>query len=149
MRRLTTAVLSSVLLVGAGAVPVAATAPQPVTILVTKPLGDLNAGSFTASGGVSDSGGFLQSDFHDTAIGAPTIAVSHYVDTFTGRLGTFVAKVNSITDFSSFPILVEDGEWVVTSGTAAYAGLKGHGKFRKVVDIPEGTVTISFVGIVF
>ena len=145
---LVTLTLLAALVPASGVLAAAASAsvPDQLTISVTKPLGDLSPGVFVATGGISDFGGFLQSDYRCVAANAPTIAVCHYADTFTGGDGTMVASLNSITTFAAFPVLVEDGVWMLTGGTGSYLGLHGQGKFHKVVDIPNGTVTITFVG---
>ena len=80
--------LSALLLLTGLAIPAAATRPQGVTILVTKPLDVANPGTFVATGGITDSGVFQQSDFHEAAIPSPQVGSEHYTDTFTGANGT-------------------------------------------------------------
>jgi len=44
------------------------------------------------------------------------------------------------------PILAEDGPWIITGGTGAYANVYGQGTLHKIIDVPRGVVTIMFTG---
>src|SRR5205085_10295440 len=131
MKRL---LLALSLLVALG-VPVVATAgvPQAVNVTITKGLGDFTPGTFIASGGISDSGGYQLVEEHDTAVPSPVVGTAHYVFTLTGAQGAITARAETLFRVVSFDpfVIQEDGSWLIVEGTGAYAGLHGQGELHK------------------
>lgn len=106
-----------------------ATAPQPMTIAGTVtqfgPPGDFQ-GTWQASGAISDSGSFVETEAHPTGtFGNPAIVgVFQAVIVFSGSKGTFtIAQQSKSTSF--FP----EGTWQIQSGTGAYERLSARGTF--------------------
>jgi hypothetical protein len=105
-----------------------ATAPQPTTIAGTVaqfgPPPDFQ-GTWLSSGGISDSGSFVETELHGTGAleHSPVVGVFQAVIVFTGTKGTFTVVQQS--QFTGFP----EGTWQVQSGTGVYERLSGHGTF--------------------
>ncbi len=58
-----------------------------------------------------------------------------------------MADVNTLLTFvAPGPIFAEDGPWIITGGTGAYANVYGQGTLHKIIDVPRGVVTIMFTG---
>ena len=130
------------------ALPVAATAPQQVTMVshVTFNPDGPNYGDFTASGDAADSGLICESGtFVDTAIrfagfqsdrGTVQIQV---VKEFTcdDQSGTFIVKLQIQANFETG---IESFSWVVLGGTGDYASLHGGGSGSTVPNPPTGNI---------
>ena len=105
-----------------------AAAPQKTTIAGTVtqfgPPPDFQ-GTWQSSGGISDSGSFVETELHLTGAldHSPVVGVFQAVIVFSGSNGTFTVVQQS--QFASFP----EGTWQVRSGTGAYERLSGHGTF--------------------
>lgn len=118
-----------------------ATAPQATTIAgaVTQfgPPPDFQ-GTWQASGGISDSGSFVEIELHPTGAlaNSPTVGVFQAVVVFSGSRGTFTLAQQS--QFTRFP----EGTWQIQSGTGAYERLSGRGTF---VFTPPNSLTFTGV----
>lgn len=102
------------------------------------------SGTFSAALAVSDSG---------TTTATFTVTPSHDDEgvldgdqVFSGTLGSFTVHFRG----TAFPLSslrqVGEGRWRVTSGTLAYANLRGKGSFLVVADAVAGTVKGSLDG---
>jgi hypothetical protein len=126
------------------AFPAAASAPQPVSVVMHGALTgpDSVAGTFTISGAFDDSGTYVETfRFAGASI--------HGVKTLSGRNGTItlvaeaVVRWESATDATLF-----SGHWRFESGTGAYAAIQGGG-FPGVIggaDLAAGTVDVRHDG---
>ena len=111
----------------------AATAPHtPVTIATVGAIVDgSQSGTFTATGGITDTGTFqfhenVPRDFTFGGIGAPTFGIVRAVEFFTGEHGTF--DLQTVIKFTiANGIATVTGTWTVLRGTAAYESLRGQG----------------------
>ncbi len=66
--------------------------------------------------------------------------------TFHGAQGSITVLLQTLLTPTEIPwILHEDGEWVVASGTGAYASLRGRGSFTATLNFLTG-VTSVFTG---
>jgi len=133
---LTSAVL---LLLGSAAAPVMASTSVPVTIHSTVIVGPFT-GTWSASGGISDSGTLVEPTVNFVGNGE-----LHIVRDVTGSRGTFTLRIDSKV------VAVEpdgsdafSGHWVVIAGTGAYADLHGQGMRSAVVT--NGVVTETLTG---
>lgn len=114
-------VVASLALVAAA--PSAATAPEPVRFelngLITGP--NSIQGSFVASGAVNDSGAWNET----FRFSGETV---HIVKTLTGAAGTITIRVEAVAVPTSPTMLTfRGGNWIVVSGTGAYADLRAVG----------------------
>ena len=111
-----------------------ATPPSPVTIenpqVFTGP--DSTAGTFVATGAVSDSGTTAET----FRIDGRTV---HALKTYAGSLGTFTVTAQGLITFTGATTAVLEGRWLVVSGTGAYANLHAEGSLVNVVDLAAGT----------
>ncbi len=114
-----------------------ASLPQAVAITATEPLGDFNPGSFTASGGITDSGVYQLLEDRDVAVPSPIVGTSHFIFSLAGIQGTIILKGETVFRLvSAIPLILrEDGSWLIVDGTGAYAELSGEGQFHKLVDV--------------
>jgi len=124
---------------GAVTGPASASTSTPTTIQSSVNLGTFT-GTWTASGGISDSGTLAEPSVHVVGNGQ-----LHIVRHVTGALGTFTLRIDSTitgqepdgaTDFT--------GYWVVIAGTGAYANLHGQGTRAAVAR--NGVVTETLTG---
>jgi hypothetical protein len=127
------------------AVPAAATPPSALTIESTIVLdrttfhaapgrGTAEAytsGSFTASGAFGDAGSHVDTLMF-TGFNAPDSNVIHGTSTFTGARGTITAQFQALHSPVSDPRF--EGQWVISGGTGAYAGLHGEGTVTFLVE---------------
>jgi hypothetical protein len=133
--------LTSVLFVLAAAgAPAMASTSVPVTIQSTIIIGPFT-GTWSASGGISDSGSLAENPVNFVGNGE-----LHIVRAVTGSLGTFTLRIDSKA-VSQEPNGNVDftGHWVVIAGTGAYADLHGLGTRNAVVDT-NGVVTETLTG---
>jgi len=142
MRRLSFigACLASVLLsLGTAGTPAMASTPVPVTIHSTVIVGPFT-GTWSASGGISDSGTLAETSVNFVGNGQ-----LHIVRDVTGSRGTFTLRIDS-TAVAVEPNGAVDftGNWVVIAGTGAYADLHGQGTRSAVAD--HGVVTETLTG---
>ena len=101
--------------------------PQPVTITITKGLGDFTPGTFSAAGGIADSGVYQLIDERDTAVPSPVVGTAHDTLGLAGTQGAITIRseaVFSVVSFDPF-VIGEDGHWLIASGTGAYGNLMG------------------------
>src|SRR5262249_18072465 len=121
-----------------------------VTINITKGFGDFTPGTFSASGGVTDSGVFQLLDAHAPALPSPIVGTSHDRTGPSGARGTITMKCESLFSVVSFDPLVfgQDGHWLIVGGTGEYADLKGEGEYHKLIDVSLGQITITLTGLV-
>jgi hypothetical protein len=134
------ACLTSVLLfLGTAGTTALASTSVPVTIHSTIVVG-LFTGTWSASGGINDSG---------TAV-EPTVNLVgngelHIVRDVTGSKGTFTLRIDSkLVAIEPDGSHVFTGHWVVIAGTGAYADLHGQGTRSAVVT--NGVVTETLTG---
>jgi hypothetical protein len=117
-----------------------ATAPAAITIAGTVtqfgPPPDFK-GVWQSSGGISDAGSFVETEFHATGTDhTPVVGVFQAVIVFSGSQGTFT--ITQQAQFRDFP----EGTWQVESGTGAYDRATGHGTFKFV---PPNNLTFTGV----
>ena len=125
-----------------------ATASQPIFVHIEteKPFGAL-PGTFSAAGGISDSGVFGNLSRTVSAIPAPTFLISHVVQEFEGALGTFVVRAEikeTVTDDPN--VLTNEGSWVILRGTGAYETLHGQGQLTGTADHNTGIISRTYIG---
>jgi hypothetical protein len=144
-KRLTTLLLAAALSVLALPAAGQASQPDPVTLelngVITGP--DSVAGSWVATGAVSDSGTYVESyDIRGTTV--------HVVKTLTGSKGTIVLAAEAVMVFTSPTVAVfQAGQWRFVSGSGAYETLQGEGAPAAggFVDLAAGTISLTHVGI--
>ena len=131
------------LLLGTAATPAMASTSVPVTInstVIIEPSPPF-PGTWSASGGISDSGTLVEPSVNFVGNGQ-----LHIVRDVTGSQGTFTLRIDSTVvavepdgsaDFTGF--------WVVIAGTGAYADLHGQGTRNAVADT-NGVVTETLTG---
>jgi hypothetical protein len=127
----------------AAAAPVSASTSVPVTIQATVIIGPFT-GTWSASGGVSDSGTLVQPV--DFRVGQGRVV--HLVRVMTGSKGTItLVEDNSLTVEPNGTIVgTRPGHWAIIAGTGAYAQLHGDGTSSGVV--VNGVVTDTLTGTV-
>ena len=131
------------LLLGTAATPAAASTPVPVTFQNTVIIGPFT-GTWSASGGISDSGALTQPVDFRVGVGAGGFGQVHLVRVMTGSNGTItVVEDNSLTREPDGSIQ-STGQWAVIGGTGAYADLHGQGTSSAVV--VRGVVTETATG---
>jgi hypothetical protein len=94
------------------------------------------AGTFGASGAISDSGtGALAGQ--SVANPSPIVGILQYSSiTLTGQAGTLTLRCNSrSTDFSDPTAVPGSGPCAITGGTGTYAGLHGQGTLSSVSNL--------------
>jgi hypothetical protein len=134
--------------------PVAAAAPQQVTIVshVTFNPDGPNYGDFDASGTAVDdevicpSGTFVDTGIRFAGFQSPRGVVQLQVaKTFTcsDGSGTFDLKMQIQADFGTG---IESFRWVITGGTGAYGSLRGGGGGTTVPNAPIGNIN-TFEGV--
>src|SRR5215471_8326074 len=127
------------LLLGTAATPAMASTSVPVTIQSTVIVGPFT-GTWSASGGISDSGTLAETTVFVVGNGQ-----LHIVREVTGSQGTFTLRIDS-TAVAVEPDGSIDftGYWVVIAGTGAYADLHGQGTRSAVYT--NGIVTETLTG---
>lgn len=137
------AVLGAALLV---ALPAAASAPQPVSVVMQGALTgpDSVAGTYSISGALEDSGTYVETfRFAGASI--------HGVKTLTGRNGTIRLVAEAVVRWDSpTRAVLFAGHWRFESGTGAYATIQGRG-FPGVIgsaDLAAGTLEVRHEGAV-
>lgn len=105
---------------------------------------DSAAGTFSAAGGVSDSGA-AAATFRVTprAGDRGRLEGDH---TLTGSSGVITIHFRGTTFPLNSPRALGDGRFHITGGTGAYSGLRGHGTFTVVADFTTLTVTGTYDG---
>jgi len=129
--------------------PVAATPPQNVLIEAHTERDCPGPAScvFVATGAITD-GGTVTTDFvQATALTSPTVGTAQYVKTFHGLAGKLTIRLNSMIKGTSDPALFDEtGNWVIVSGSGAYAGLLGEGKELGVRDFGHQSLDAVYTG---
>ena len=141
MRRLSFmgACFASVLLsLGTAGTPAMASTPVPVTIHSTVIVGPFT-GTWSASGGISDSGTLAEPSVNFVGNGQ-----LHIVRDVTGSQGTFTLRIDSTAVAEPNGNVDFTGQWVVIAGTGAYADLHGQGTRSAVA--AHGVVTETLSG---
>jgi hypothetical protein len=127
------------LLLGPAGTPAAANTSVPVTIQSTVMIGP-HTGTWSASGGISDSGPLV--DVSDHLVGNGQI---HVVRDVTGSQGTFTLRIDgSVTGVQPDGSIDFTTLWVVIAGTGGYADLHGQGPGSAV--LAHGVVTETLTG---
>lgn len=121
------------LLAGTAGTPAAASTSVPVTIQCTVIIGPFT-GTWTASGGINDSGTLVQPV--DFRVGQGRVV--HLMRVMTGSKGTITLVEDNLIGVR--------GHWAIIAGTGAYAELHGDGTTRGV--IVNGVVTDTLTGTV-
>jgi hypothetical protein len=130
---------SALLLLGSSAAPAIASTSVPVTIQSTVMIVP-HTGTWSASGGISDSGMLV--DVSDHLVGNGQI---HVVRDVTGSLGTFTLRIDgSVTGVQPDGSIDFTDNWVVIAGTGGYAELRGQGTGSAV--LAHGVVTETLTG---
>jgi hypothetical protein len=126
------------------AMPAAASAPQPVSVVMHGALTgpDSVAGTFTISGAFDDSGTYVETfRFAGASV--------HGVKTLSGRNGTITLVAEAVVRWESATrAVLFAGHWRFESGTGAYAAIQGGG-FPGVfgsADLAAGTVDVRHDG---
>jgi len=103
-------------------------------------------GSFSACCAISDKGvaeGQVTSFTQSGDVGRFTAT-----NTFHGSDGTIEISLDGSTGPLSGGVHLAEGTWLVVSGTGAYAGMRGHGKFTAVTNEVTGELTGIDEGVV-
>jgi hypothetical protein len=111
----------------------------PVTIQSTVVLGPFT-GTWSASGGINDSGTLAE-----TTVFVAGNGEVHIVRDVTGSQGTFTLRIDSKAFSQPDGTVDFTGQWVVITGTGAYADLHGQGT-RSAVANTNGVVTETLTG---
>jgi hypothetical protein len=111
------------------------------------PNGGTGAGTFVASGPISDDGTAAFAG-NDAAVPSPITALYHGIFTLTGQAGTLTLTCHNVfTDFSDPAAVLGTGSCAITGGTGTYAGVSGQGTLSSVsnftIPIPVQVATIS------
>jgi hypothetical protein len=131
------------LLLGAAGTPAAASTSAPVTIQDTVIIGPFT-GTWSASGGISDSGTLTEPTNFRVGVGAGGVGQVHLVRVMTGSLGTITLVEDVSLTLEPDGSIQSTGQWAVTGGTGAYAQLHGQGTSSAVV--VKGVVTETDTG---
>ena len=131
------------LLLGAAGTPAAASTSVPVTIQDTVIIGPFT-GTWSASGGISDSGTLTEPTNFRVGVGAGGFGQVHFVRVMTGSLGTITVVEDVALTLEPDGTIQGTGQWAVTAGTGAYADLHGQGTSTAVV--VKGVVTATETG---
>jgi hypothetical protein len=130
----------------------AAAAPHtPVTIATVGAIVDgSQSGTFTATGGIGDTGTFqfhedVPRDFTFGGIGAPTFGIVRAVEFFTGQQGTFDLQTR-IKFTVADGVATVAGTWTVLRGTAAYESLRGQGTISGTISGDPEQFLLTFQG---
>ena len=92
------------------------------------------AGTFVASGAVDDAGASTVEGLALVPFGRHDQAKLSGTQTFAGAEGTIVTRFHGIASDISEPHQSGEGRFWIVSGTGAYAGIRGGGRFTIVVD---------------
>jgi hypothetical protein len=123
--------------------PASASTSVPVTIEDTVIIGPFT-GTWSASGGISDSGTLVQPTDFRVGVGAGGFGQVHLVRVMTGSMGTITLVEDNSLTLEPDGTIVGTGHWAVTAGTGAYAQLHGEGTGTGVV--VKGVVTETLTG---
>jgi hypothetical protein len=127
----TTALVGVLVFVPAPSIAAAATPWESITIAATR-VGPI--GSFTSSGAFADAGSFMVARPTFGGPGPGRFVIVHATETFAGASGTFTVARNVRVTWGDDPtVRTIEGNWVVISGTGAYADLHGHGTISGTV----------------
>jgi hypothetical protein len=100
--------------------------PEAVVITTSRQGG---AGTFIASGGISDAGTFAVESAHFSGSEASPIRIVHATEVYSGADGNFTLKRQiRITSTPDPEVRAVEGAWTVLGGTGAYADLHAQGK---------------------
>ena len=142
MRRLSftgVCLASALVLLGTAAAPAMASRSVPVTIHSAVIVGPFT-GTWSASGGISDSGTLVEPTVNFVGNGE-----LHIVRDVTGSQGTFTLRIDSkVVAVEPDGSDLFTGHWVVIAGTGVYADLHGQGTRSAVVT--NGIVTETLTG---
>jgi len=131
------------LLLGTTGTPAAASTSAPVTIQDTVIIGPFT-GTWSASGGISDSGTLTQPVDFRVGVGVGGFGQVHLVRVMTGSLGTITLVEDVSLTLEPDGSIQSTGQWAVIGGTGAYAQLHGQGTSSAVV--VRGVVTETDTG---
>lgn len=135
--------LTPVLLLGAAGTPAAASTSVPVTIQNTVIIGPFT-GTWSASGGINDSGTLVQPVDFRVGVGAGGFGQVHAMRVMTGSLGTITVVEDDSLTLEPDGTIQATGQWAIIGGTGAYADLHGHG--TSSADVVKGVVTATETG---
>jgi len=127
----------------AAAGPASASTSVPVTIQATVIIGPFT-GTWSASGGINDSGTLVQPVDFRVGVGAGGFGQVHAVAVMTGSLGTITLVEDDSLTLEPDGTIVGTGHWAVIAGTGAYADL--HGQGTDVGPVVKGIVTETDTG---
>lgn len=131
--------------------PGAAAAAQPQAVSIAahtvRACPDEFSCTFVASGAIVDSGSISTELIRATALPAPVVGTAHYVRTFVGHSGSLTIRLQTIIGPTDVPWLWhEEGQWVVISGSGAYAGLMGDGRESGTRDFANQSLDVVYEG---
>jgi hypothetical protein len=127
-----------------GALPAAASAPQPVRVEMTGAFTGPStvAGTYSSSGAVEDSGTYVETfRFAGASI--------HGVKTLTGNAGTVTLIADAVIRWTSpTTAVLFAGHWRFVGGTGAYQDIQGGGSPAVIgsADLAAGTVDVVHEG---
>src|SRR5215469_2386619 len=123
--------------------PASASTSVPVTIQATVIIGPFT-GTWSASGGINDSGTLVQPTDFRVGVGAGGFGQVHAVAVMTGSLGTITLVEDDSLTLEPDGTIDATGQWAVVAGTGAYAEL--HGQGTDVGVVVKGVVTATDTG---
>lgn len=129
--------------------PVAAAQPQPVSIVAHTERGCPTPAScvFILTGAITDRGMTTTDLIHAGGLPSPVVGTAQYLKTFFGGTGSLTIRLNSMIMSTNNPTLWhEQGDWVIVSGTGAYAGLLGEGSESGIRDFAHNSLTAVYTG---
>jgi hypothetical protein len=100
----------------------------------TPPFTGTGAGTFTATGPVTDAG-TLTLNGQDVGVSSPVSAAAWTDRTLASPNGTLHLRCfERSTDFSNLAAIPFTGSCTITGGTGTYAGIHGHGDFSQAIE---------------
>jgi hypothetical protein len=119
-----------------------------VTIETAKPFGPA-PGRFSASGGLEESGTFLNSSLIVEPPDHEGSVTVHVTQRFTGGRGAFTLRAAITERATGDPHVVDDdGTWAIIDGTGAYTSLRGGGRLRGTADHARDLIRRTYEGAV-
>jgi hypothetical protein len=120
---------------------------SPTSHSTAPPYYGTGAGTFVASGGISDSGDAAFAG-QDVAVASPIVGMFQGSFTLTGQAGTLTLRCRQkSTDFSDPAAVPGSGSCAITDGTGTYGTVHGQGMATSLSDfttpIPTQVITIS------
>jgi hypothetical protein len=117
-----------------------------VTIETRKPFGPF-PGTFASTGAIAESGTVRNSSLLLEPPDGPESVTVHITQRFDGALGTFTLRAAITETATRDPrVLADDGTWMITGGTGAYATLQGGGRVTGTADENLDLISRTYSG---